>query len=106
MDTASGRKLLSTVPRPAMADRKNRVADTNPKENTRSSRAFRSSSMIFPVRTLPQNTMVMGFDKVSTNPCKNTLAESTCKLRPGSRLFPKAPSRVFRPNRISTAPPI
>lgn len=31
-DTASGRKLLSTMPSPATADRKNSVADTNPRE--------------------------------------------------------------------------
>ena len=65
----SGIKLESTVPNIATDVKKNNVAETKPIQKTTNSFFSNLSSIIFVVNTLPQKTIVIGFDKVNTNPC-------------------------------------
>ena len=102
----SGMKLESTVPRIATDVRNNKVAETNPIENIINSFFFNLSSMILVVSTLPQKTIVIGLDKVRTNPCIKIFVDVGFKFNPGIILIPKTLKMIFIPNKIKTTEPI
>ena len=102
----SGMKLESIVPNIATNVKKNKVAETKPIEKIINSFFSNLSSIIFVVNTLPQNTIVIGLDKVNTNPCMKIFVVVGCKFNPGIILISKTFRMILMPNIIKTVDPI
>lgn len=99
-------KLDNMVPNTATTDKNIKVAETNPTEKIINSFFSNLSSIILVVKTLPQKTIVIGFDNVNTNPCIKILADVGFKFSPGIIFIPKALKTIFIPNIIRTIEPI
>ena len=64
----SGIKFDNNIPKIATIVKNNKVADTNPTEKIINSFFLKFSSIIFVVKTLPQNIIVIGLDSVNIIP--------------------------------------
>lgn len=106
LDIFSGIKLDNIVPNTATNVKNINVEDTKPTENTVNSFLLNLSSIIFVVNTLPQKTIVIGFDKVNINPCINILLDVGSKFNPGIIFILKTFNIILIPKITSTIEPI
>lgn len=105
LETIVGINSERIVPNNATLVKNNKVEETNPIANKTNCLFVNFSSIIFVVKTLPQNTIVIGLDKVRINPCIKILDEVGVKFKLGIRLIPNTPNAILAPNNINMAAP-